>query len=580
MRFTTGKNGFLTVPATCILAVLALVFLASTVSVANDGITSNAIIHRAGLTVDWFTHTGVGPRGQLVDWYINVDENKSTTHFTIEAGKYREKFSQNTLSPFGKPYGVDGALEYADVRKDILRAEFANDGIEDAEIKVDQYTLPETRIYLLTSDGAVKAIDGDSGETRWATTIGDPRQPSIGVGASNQHVAAVNGTKVYCLEAETGKVLWSAQCRFAVASSPTVTDERIYVPLFNGRMESFSIADRGLVPHSLIAPGDGTARPLVTEKTVAWATNRGHLNVASRFVSKPGVAYQLRSDDAIVCQPAFKDGLFFVTSLDGFVYAVDEDRGSVVWQISTGYRISQTPIPLGNHVFVINEKQELYKIDAKTGANAPGWDKPLNGIKRFVGAGKTNLYVLDNLGQLKVLSQDSGVVISSVDFGSVQSVVHNLQTDRIYVASGRGVISCIREISSPIPHFHSNEFVAGGVDPGKPAMDSDKSDQPAGADQSDPFQLPDPNDNPFGESSPRTPKADEPGGVDPFRDPFSDPVDGGDDPSEADPFSGGDDSSDEDPFSGGSGSSEDDPFGSGGDAGETDPFGGEDDPFK
>jgi hypothetical protein len=488
MRFSIGKNGFL---AVCLIAAASLAGFSPTVSLGDDGIASDAIINRAGLTVEWFTHSGVSSSGELADWHINVDENKSTTFFTIEAGSYREKFSQHTLGPSGKPYGIDGALEYAAIRKEVLEAELANEGLKDVEVKIDQYSLPETTVYIMTSSGVVKAIDGDSGETKWSTEVGSPRNPSIGLGANHSYVAAVNGSRVYCLEAATGKELWSAQCRYAAGSSPTVADDRIYVPLFNGRLESFGIKNKGLDPYAFVSMGEGTARPLTTEKTVAWPTSRGELNVASRFGDKNGVAYQLRSDAAIVSSATFKEGMFFVTSLDGFVYAVDEDRGSIVWQVSTGHSISQSPMPLGNHVYVINDKKELYKFDAKTGVNAPGWEVPQKNIQRFVGAGKSNLYVLDRFGQLKVLSQKSGAVLSSVGLGSVKATLPNLQTDRLYVVSDRGMIQCIREVSSPVPHFHSNEFVAVEVDPAQATTkpgDGAPPKKPVDADLDDPFK--------------------------------------------------------------------------------------------
>ena len=61
---------------------------------ANDDIVSDAIIHRAGLQVEWSTQSGAGTRGQIVDWYLNVNENKATTFYSITAGQFNEKFSE------------------------------------------------------------------------------------------------------------------------------------------------------------------------------------------------------------------------------------------------------------------------------------------------------------------------------------------------------------------------------------------------------------------------------------------------------------------------------------------------------
>ena len=179
-----------------------------------DEIVSDAIIHRAGLQVEWATHSGAGARGRIVDWHLNVNENKSTTYYSISAGQFNEKFSEKTLNAFGRPLAEDesfGVNEYIDVRKRVLAAELKYLGHEEAEIKVDQYSLPESTIYLYTSTGSVSAIDADTGAVKWQNRVGDTRFKSVGIGADNDHVAVVNGSTIYCLTADSGKVVFSAK---------------------------------------------------------------------------------------------------------------------------------------------------------------------------------------------------------------------------------------------------------------------------------------------------------------------------------------------------------------------------------
>ncbi len=552
---------------------------------ANDGVVSDAIIHRAGLQVEWNTHSGVGIRDRVVDWHLDVNENKPTTYFTIRAGQYREKFSQNKISPFGKPYGIDGAIEYASVRKEVLTAELENDGVKDPKILVDQYTLPESTIYLLTSSGDVKAIDADSGETKWHNQVGDPRLPSIGVSSASwmadevvedndfglsdsvgkktmlvhvTRVAVINGSTLYCLDGETGKKLWSQKCRYAVGAPPKISDKNVYVPLVNGRLEIFNLEKDGLQSKAFVAVGEGVSRPVLTEKTISWSTGNGHMNVAPRFGGKM-VSYQLRADGGISNSAAYDSGMFYVTSLDGFVYAVDEDRGSVTWQVSTGAANTEAAVPLGTSVFVINDNYELFKLSAASGVFENGWETPKQNVAKFLGASKNHLFVLDKVGNLNVLSQESGAVLSSVPFGSVDKVLLNLQNDRLYVTSVGGMVQCMREESSPIPHFHANEFGVVQVDPTD--LNGQQSAKAKGGgmagDLEDPFKQ---ADDPF-KSSP----ADAAGGGDPFA---TKPME-----DDGDPFSGGakKEGVADDPFSGGTKKPAEDPFGG---------SGVEDDPFK
>ena len=108
------------------LSALMVTFVVAGVAQANDDIVSDAIIHRAGMQVEWSTHSGSGARGRIVDWHLNVNENKATTYYSITAGKFHEKFSENKLNPFGRPFSQDenyGVSEYIDIRKNVLAAE-------------------------------------------------------------------------------------------------------------------------------------------------------------------------------------------------------------------------------------------------------------------------------------------------------------------------------------------------------------------------------------------------------------------------------------------------------------------------
>ncbi len=496
MRFTIGKN-----VSDLMLLGVAFVCLAGGLR-ADDGVTSSAVIQRAGLTVDWFTHSGVGINGGVADWQINVNENKPTTFFTLEANKFRERISQNTLNSFGKPFGVDGARQYMEVRKEVLAAEFASDGVTDVEMKISEYTLPESTIYTLGTNAVVSAVDADTGETKWTSSIGDPRLPSVGVAASNKFVAAINGLSVYCLEASTGKIIWSGKCRFAPSTSPAITDKAIYVPLLNGRLEAFALKDKGYHSQVLVSGGKSTARPLVTDYSVSWPNSKGRLTVAGLYTQSKGVAYQLLADDAITSETAYDDGVFYVTSLDGFVYAMNEPKGVIDWQVSTGFGIAHPAIVLNDHVYVINTNNEMFKLIPESGKDAPGWEQPLENIGSYVGAGKDNMYVLDSVGNLCVIDQDSGAMLSKVGIGGIQSVLPNMISDRMYIVSDRGMIQCLREINSRIPFFHSNELVEFEKNGGK--TKKDELDDPfalpkKGGDNLDnPFGAPRPKDNPFG----------------------------------------------------------------------------------
>ena len=424
---------------------------------ADDLIASNAVVDKAGLTIDWFTQSGVAGKESIVDSVLNVNENKATTFFVLEAGKIREVISEKSLDAFGKPFGIEGALQYIEDRKEVISAELKNEGITNVEIKLDQYTLPESTVYTLSSDGVVTAINADTGKTNWTAEIGDNRVPSIGLAVSDDFVAAANVLSVYLLEASTGRVLWTRKCAGPIAAPPAVSDERIYVPLTNGRMESFPTGNGGGGSFTFVARGRGTVRPLITDLTVSWPTSTGDLNIAVLHGDKTNaISYRLVSDEAIVSSPAYKDGTLYVSSLDGFVYAIDEQTGSIKWEVSTGEGISQSPVPLGTSVYVVTDDRKFYKLDAKTGYQQ--WAKPIENMGQFVGASQARIYLTDPFGRLVVIGRESGAILSQIPAGQIDHIATNSQTDRLYFGSHAGLLQCLREKQSHTPYFHANEL--------------------------------------------------------------------------------------------------------------------------
>ena len=582
-----------------IILSLAICLAASTAFALDGRTLSNAAVAPAGLRVNWMSQIATGSRGSIVDLYLNVNENNSTTFYALDFGLGREVITQNDLDAFGNPRGIEGAQEFAELRKEIVRAELDARGFEKTEIKMAKYTLPETILYSLTTDGLITATNADTGKTKWQVNVSNHNQPAIGIGANNNYVAAVCGSSVYCINAENGKMLFERPCASSPSSSPAISDELIYVPLINGRVEVFNIGARGVASVRFVGSGRALSRPTLTEKSISWATTSGHLNVAMHKIrankdsfkkessdepktpselarerakemldqriaaldSIGGITYRLRTADEFHCAATYLDGMFFASSLQGFVYGINEAAGSIEWEFSTGEEIDQSPIPIGNALFVVTSNHSLYKMNAQTGALV--WEVPVSGVSEYVGASKDKLYVKDPAGNLIVLDQETGNRVGSVFARGMDLVLANSQSDRLYIGTQRGLIQCLSEVSSAIPHFHSSEFIAAAD---KPASEMEKGMEAAVEEDDDPFAKfkvkEAEDDNPFG------------GGGDAGDD---NPFGGGGDKSDDNPFGGGGDKSDDNPFGGGgdTSGSDDNPFGGGGDSKSDDnPFGG------
>lgn len=506
-------------------------------TMAQEGFLSDTNASRAGLTVAWSTQVKISSKAELVDWQLVVDENQSTTYFVIEYGKRKEVIAETDISPFGVAYGIDNARTAAENRKEIVEKELASKGMEDVEVKIRDYTLPKSTLLALGAGGQVICLDADTGATRWTQPVGDYRLPSIGLGASKTHVAVCNGSSVFCLDFETGRILWEGKCKNGIDSSPTCSEENIYVPLINGRLQTFPIDKFGVGSFNLVAEGGSRARPLTTENHVVWTTEKGHMNVAP--LKRRTVEFRLRTSAPIVSQASVSGDRLYVGSMNGFVYGVNETTGQLDWDVSTGQGIMKSPVPFGNDVFVVSSANELYKIDGKEGNYAEGWQVPVRGIKTIAGFGVDTIYCINTAGRLVGVDRNTRAIVKSIEGSSIDLVLPNGITDRMFFATRSGFIQCVHEISSLRPRFLETDLAVAKekemMMKEKEMMRKDESamgaDNPFG-DDSEKKSMDDDNDNPFGTDN------DDAGGGD--ANPFSRPGEDDDDDDDDDnPFGNG-----------------------------------------
>ena len=236
------------------LSKLAMTLLTMLSIVAANSVYGQDL-ERAGLKQQWFTHSGVGASGKLADWFLDIDENSGTTYFEIVADGFSETMSERDIGPNGEPIGVDFGLRLATIRSEVVAARLKSETGKDVKVSINQYALPKSTLYTQTDNGIVRSYDAETGKVRWTTNLGNGRTESLGVAGKGKYVAAIKGGSVFCLDSQSGAVLWSKRCKNGPSAPPQVDDDEIYVPLINGRVERFKIADKGFNTDTFIAGG-------------------------------------------------------------------------------------------------------------------------------------------------------------------------------------------------------------------------------------------------------------------------------------------------------------------------------------
>ena len=541
---------------------LALSLFVGLTSLSCGALSAQSLVsqdqaQRAGMVVNWFSQArGAGTSG-LVNTALVIDEDKGATYFEVKGGRLREVISEDGIGPDGKRFQDQAAAEeFANIRLEVIQKRLEFEGSSD-KASVTKITIPKSTIYAMSQSGLVQAFDAETGRQLWQTEVGERSFPSSGVGASKKLVAAVNGSSVYCLEPETGKILWKKRCETAVMGNPAATDDSVFVPLADGRMQIFDATTDGNRTQTMMSKGASFNPPTIAGTVVAWGTDKGVLSVAP-VDNMNRVMYRLKADSAIDAPATSKGNLLFVASHDGFLYTFDKTLGSMVWSSSIGEHCSRSPYPIGDYLFVVTEENHLFKFDARNGVTAPGWEKPLRAIKQVIGASKDRLYVQTTSEQIQILDLSTGSKLGTIGGTSGLTPVVNYITDRIYLVNNSGVIECLRETGSTSPFIHADEIsqvelIAPQLPTGKKFRPKNEDNDPF-SDGVNPKKIEPADSDPYGDNNPSKTDSD---------DPFGGGGNSGGTKKPSTPPAGGKDN--DDPFGGGGSGDKksDDPFGGG-----------------
>ena len=124
-----------------------------------------------------------------------------------------------------------------------------------------------------------------------------------------------------------------------------------------------------------------------------------------------------------------------------YVFAIDGRSGDVRWQFPSQGQLLEAIAVIGRDVYAPTATGGLHALDLETGKER--WFT--RGIKRFVAASRSRVYVLDQRNRLVCLDRASGATLFVYDIRRFDHFHFNLETDQIFVLTNSGLIQCLRE---------------------------------------------------------------------------------------------------------------------------------------
>lgn len=220
--------------------------------------------------------------------------------------------------------------------------------------------------YFGTRDGYLIALDLLTQQPKWSFDLGGyPVRASPAV--DERTVFIGSGFNVFAIDADSGRQIWKAKIDYAGESSPTVADGVVYIASKENHLYAID-ATSGEQIWFYKTDGLLFGTPSVTADSVLIGGDDGDLFSINR--TNGHLHWKTVLDSAIYSTPAIAEGRVFVTTKAQTVSAVDLKTGELIWSYPVGG--SSSPAVADGVVYVGSDDGALYALDAADGGD-PIW---------------------------------------------------------------------------------------------------------------------------------------------------------------------------------------------------------------
>ena len=245
-----------------------------------------------------------------------------------------------------------------------------------------------TKDYLDRDSGHLWALWANNGEETW-------EEPFEAAGPIFSSPAVANGKvffgcnhypsqtgKIYCLDANTGKEIWSYDTEGGVVSSPAVVNGKVFVGCNDHKIYALHEEDINGDKIGDVIWSYETKRGGYVSSSPAVANGRVFIGCCDGWIyclheedkgeeqliweQKIGSGANLSCN--MFSSPAVADGLVFVGSDDNNIYALDDESGgNIVWSYTTDGPVSTSPAVADGKVFVTSKDHYIYAFGEGAG---------------------------------------------------------------------------------------------------------------------------------------------------------------------------------------------------------------------
>lgn len=297
----------------------------------------------------------------------------------------------------------------------------------------------EGRLYAVTSDNNLMALDAFSGHYLWWAKLGPKGLIPSPVCQVGKVVFISVLDTMLGFNVDDGRQVFLRELKRAPSTRPVANTEYIYYGTNSGWFDAASLYDIGgnwnRLTHAAIV-----AAPTFDGSNVYFANTDGRV-FASRWGKRLN-DWEFQTNGAVVADLArTSQGFILVASRDYILYAFNPITGDTAWTSTTGDPLEKPPHVAAGHVYIIKKNNVLLAIDERNGQTL--WTA--EGMDRFIAASAQTVFVQSTRGDIVALSATGGDVKCRLDRGSVTLVAVNDSDGQLFLGNAAGEVAAIRE---------------------------------------------------------------------------------------------------------------------------------------
>jgi outer membrane protein assembly factor BamB len=220
-------------------------------------------------------------------------------------------------------------------------------------------------LYTGGSDGQIYALDAQTGKVLWSAGNFEATETAIAI-AGDVIIGGGQNKSVKALNRLTGNVIWSFEAGTFVFAPPVIVDGTVYIATY----EKLYALDLKTGKAAWETP---LGSQMAFVGTPAVEGDSVYINVGPLLValdrSSGAERWRVETQQQFFWL-ALSQGLVYIGNADGYLYAYDQVTGKERWKFKSKFgadEIWSAPAIAGNTVYAGSRDQYVYALDASTG---------------------------------------------------------------------------------------------------------------------------------------------------------------------------------------------------------------------